>query len=121
MRKLMSFGALHDTSLTRYDGLFRLGAGMQRRAFIAGLGGTLLGGTLLGGTLTWPLAARAQRSAVPAIGFLRSSSFEAAPHMLDGFRSGLKETGFVEGDNVAIEFRAADDRPGQLPAMAADL
>jgi len=84
---------------------------MQRREFI-----TLVGGAVT----TWSLAAQAQ-SAMPAIGFLRSSSLADAANLVTAFRQGLKQAGFVEGQNVVIEFHSANDHPDRLQALLADL
>ena len=85
---------------------------MKRREFI-----TLLGGA----AVTWPPAARGQQPEMPVIGFLRSAEFANVSHFVTAFRRGLKEVGFVEGQNVTIEFRSAEDRPDRLPALATDL
>jgi putative ABC transport system substrate-binding protein len=85
---------------------------MKRRQFIAWLGGA---------AVAWPFASRAQQPAMPVVGFLRSSSLTDSLHLISALGQGLKEAGFVEGQNVAIESRSAEDHPDRLPALISDL
>src|SRR5215472_8534435 len=88
---------------------------MERREFIALIGGGVL---LLAAKLK---RAQAQQAAMPVVGFLRSSSANASAELVAAFRRGLTEAGYIEGQNIAIECRWAENREGRLPTLAADL
>ena len=84
---------------------------MRRREFI----------TLLGGTAAWPLAAHAQQSGMPVIGFLHSTSLDGYTDNFRAFHQGLKDIGYIEGENVTIDQRWAENQTDRLPALAAEL
>jgi putative ABC transport system substrate-binding protein len=84
---------------------------MRRREFIS----------LIGTAATWPLAARAQKPTMPVIGFLNGASYDKSAYLVSAFHRGLAETGFVEGRNVAFDYRSADGQYDRLPALAAEL
>jgi putative ABC transport system substrate-binding protein len=84
---------------------------MRRRDFIS----------LASGAAAWPLATRAQQPAMPVIGYLSVGAPEPSAHIVAAFRNGLSETGYVEGQNVATEYRCANNNTAQLPELATDL
>jgi len=103
---MLSF--LHRAALARKK---HMPVTIRRRELIAAIGGVAV----------WPLAARAQQPAMPVVGFLDPRSPDAMTERLRGFRQGLKDSGYVEGENVAIEYRWAENQMDRLPALAADL
>ena len=103
--------SLNEPQLNRYDGLsLALRRGMRRREFIS----------LLSGAATWPLAARAQQT-MPVVGFLNAAIADHYKKFTNEFRRGLREMGFVEGQNVVVEYRWAEAHYERLPDLAADL
>src|ERR1043166_5047027 len=85
---------------------------MRRREFI-----TLIGGA----AAAWPLVARGQQPGTPVVGFLRSTPSAPFMHFVAAFREGLKDEGFVEGQNVSVDYRSADNQLDRLPGLAAEL
>src|SRR6516225_2028139 len=84
---------------------------IRRRQFIVSLGGAA----------AWPLAAQAQQPTIPVIGFIRNTTRDDSADLLKAMHQGLRQTGYVEGRNVAVEYRFADNQLDRLPTMAADL
>src|SRR5258708_21978597 len=94
------------------NGRVTVASHIERRKFLATLGGV---------AVSWPLAARAQQPAMPVVGFLNGLSAGERPHLVESFRRGLSEAGYVAGQNVAVEYRYAENQPDRLRALTADL
>jgi putative ABC transport system substrate-binding protein len=100
------------TLLSRYDAARRTGVGMRRREFIGLIGG---------GAAAWPFGAVAQQAAMPVVGFLGTGSPQSDVFRVTAVRQGLMEAGYIEGKNVAFEYRWAEDQYGRLPVLASEL
>src|SRR5262245_56401530 len=89
---------------------------MKRREFI-----TLIGGAAVAPSFLWPLTARARQPTIPIVGYVHSDSPQTVAGLLAAFREGLSETGYIEGQNVAIEYRWAENDLSRIPELVADL
>src|SRR6516162_5436170 len=112
VRRTAQFSAQKRDSLLIPDLVLGAGEAMRRREFTR---------LFSSAVVAWPLAARAQRSAVPVIGFLRSTTAAGSEHLAAAFEQGLKDAGFIEGQNVAIDYRWGNDQSDRLAGLAADL
>jgi putative tryptophan/tyrosine transport system substrate-binding protein len=112
VRRTAQFSIQKCDSLLVPDLVLGAGEAMRRREFIRLFSSTVV---------AWPLAARAQKSAVPVIGFLRSTTAAGSEDLATAFEQGLKDAGFVASQNVAIDYRWGNDQSDQLPGLAADL
>jgi putative tryptophan/tyrosine transport system substrate-binding protein len=100
----------------------RLSRGQQAKLIVPPFGENEVGAeTLVSGAAAWPLSARAQQGVMPVIGFLGAGSPNEVAHLTAAFQQGLKELGFVEGQNVSVEYRWAENQYNRFPALAADL
>jgi hypothetical protein len=108
---LSQLPVLHPLQCARLSNFDARGPAMRRRDLII----------LVSGAVTWPFTARAQQPAMPVVGYLSATSRDAGKERAAAFRRGLQESGYVEGQNLAIEYHWADEQVDRLPAMAAHL